>query len=88
MNGVTFTGKCVIGLTYTIEFMIGAHQKAIVLAFMLSESIALILITFWYQFIDRHWFLLQLVLLFAIILGTAYYFFLVPESPKWLYIRQ
>lgn len=39
----------------------------------------------WYQFVDRHWFLLQLILLILLILAAIYYLAFVKESPKWLY---
>ena len=43
------------------------------------------MITFWYQFIDKGWFLLQLIEVIIVALAGLYYAFLVPESPKWLY---
>ena len=53
--------------------------------FLLGHSTFVILITFWYQFIDRGYFILQLINVILIVLGFLYYLFIVPESPKWLY---
>lgn len=43
------------------------------------------MITFWYQFIDRSWFLLAVVMLVIVSLCSLYYVLVVPESPKWFY---
>ena len=45
-----------------------------------------IFMTIWYQFIDKGWFLLQLICVILAVFTCIYYLILVPESPKWLYI--
>ena len=45
-----------------------------------------IFMTIWYQFIDKGWFLLQLICVILAVFDCIYYLILVPESPKWLYI--
>jgi MFS family permease len=45
-----------------------------------------IFMTIWYQFIDKGWFLLQLICVILAVFACIYYLILVPESPKWLYI--
>lgn len=52
---------------------------------LVAESISTILMTIWYQFIDRGWFYLQFLCLVLGLIITLYYALFVPESPKWLY---
>lgn len=83
--GATFAGKVVVGLNYMLEFNRPKWAETIIYLLLVAESVATILMTVWYQFIDRGWFLLQLVCLILAILTTIYYAVFVPESPKWLY---
>lgn len=46
-----------------------------------------VLMTVWYQFVDKGWFLLQLICLILTVVATLYFIIFVPESPKWLYIN-
>lgn len=78
-------GRVFIALTYTLEFTEVRYHYMIVYVFMLSEPIFLIFITLWYQFIDKGWLLLQVILLGLCIFLFLYYIIAVPESPKWLY---
>ena len=48
------------------------------------EPILLIIITFWYQFIDRSWLVLQ-VIAAVITLNTILFLIEFPESPKFRY---
>jgi len=43
------------------------------------------MITFWYQFIDKGWYTLQVIEVIIVALTALYYLIWVPESPKWLY---
>ena len=85
MNGTTMTGRIVIGLSLCIEYLTEESGKDIVFIYLQCHSTYVILITFWYQFIDRGWFLIQLINIIILSLGGLYYLFVVPESPKWLY---
>lgn len=86
--GLAFAGRIIVGISYHIEFNLKENSGYIVTAVLLSEATGTLLITIWYQFIDRGWFLLQLVLLLTGFLVISYYIFLFPESPKWLYANQ
>jgi len=83
--GCTFSGKVVVGLNYMLEFNRPKWTETIVYFQLVAESITTILMTIWYQFIDRGWFMLQLLCLIGAILITVYFIIWVPESPKWLY---
>ena len=49
-----------------------------------TESIGTILLSAWYQFVDRAWLTLHVILFVTSILTTVYVMLFVPESPKWL----
>jgi MFS family permease len=83
--GFTFAGRVVVGLNYTMEYLNVKFHTATVATFLQSMAIGLILITAWYQFIDRGYFLLQLIVVMFAIASLIYFWALVPESPKWLY---
>lgn len=83
--GACFPGRIIIGLTYLIEFFNPDQAKNVVTYFFLSEPIFLILLTAWYQFIDRSWFAIFIITLVCISVAFVWYIFMVPESPKWLY---
>lgn len=83
--GATFSGKVVVGLNYMLEFNRPKWTETIIYLQLVAESVSTILMTVWYQFIDRGWFLLQLICLIAAVLITIYFIICVPESPKWLY---
>ena len=82
--GTTFAGKSVIGFTYLIEFMTLRLISHVVFVQLIVEPIITILITVWYQFIDRGWLVLQ-VIASAITLATIFYLIDFPESPKFKY---
>ena len=56
--GTTFGGKMIVALSYLIEFMTSYFIETIVFIVLIVEPIITILITFWYQFIDRGWLIL------------------------------
>lgn len=75
-------------MNYTLEFNIKRWHEIIITSILISEAMGTITITIWYQFIDRGWFLLQLICLILGVLCLIYLIFVVPESPKWLYIKE
>jgi len=83
--GASFSGKIVVGLNYMLEFNRPKWSDTIIVLLLVTEAVTTITMTIWYQFIDRGWFLLQLVCLILAILTTIYFAIVVPESPKWLY---
>ena len=82
--GTTFAGKSVIGFTYLIEFMTLRLISHVVFVQLIVEPIITILITVWYQFIDRSWLILHLISA-VITLTTIFYLIEFPESPKFKY---
>lgn len=83
--GSTFAGRIIVGLNYVLEFNLPKWHETIVFGLLISEASTTILMTIWYQFVDRGWFLLQLVFLILSVLVTIFFWIVVPESPKWEY---
>ena len=85
--GSCFAGRTIIGLAYILEFNLLRYHEIIVSLFIFCFSLYIILLTAWYQFVDRGYLKIQVILLIAAILTFIYFLFLVPESPKWHYIK-
>lgn len=83
--GSTFAGKCIIGLSYLIEYMTEAFTANVIFIQLIVEPILTIIITMWYQFIDRHWLVLQLISMLITLITLVYLCVWVPESPKFSY---
>lgn len=83
--GGTFAGRIIVGLSYIMEYHLPKWHESIVFGLLISEASTTILITFWYQNIDRGYFGLQLLFLIVAVLVTIFFLIVVPESPKWLY---
>ena len=56
--GSTFAGIAIIGLNYTLEYNLPPYYDQIVFFVMLWENVNCVLMTAWYQFVDRGWFLI------------------------------
>ena len=56
--GACFPGRVLLALSYAIEFMDVKYHYMTTYAFMVSEPFFLVMLTLWYQFIDRGWLLL------------------------------
>ena len=52
-----------------------------------TESLGTIALSAWYQFVDRAWLTLHVIIFVTSIFTTAYTMIFVPESPKWLVSR-
>lgn len=85
--GTCFAGRTIIGLNYVLEYNLIQYTETIVTTFVFFFSIDIILLTAWYQFVDRGWLQVQVILLVAALITFAYFLVLVPESPKWQYIK-
>lgn len=85
--GSCFAGRTIIGLNYLLEFNLIRYHEIIVSLFIFCFSIDIILLTAWYQFVDRGYLKIQIILIVVAILTFIYYVSLVPESPKWHYIK-
>lgn len=85
--GSCFAGRTIIGLNYVLEYNLVQYNEIIVSTFIFFFSIDIILLTAWYQFVDRGYLKIQIILLVVTVLTFFYYLFFVPESPKWYYIK-
>ena len=56
--GTSFSGKMIVGFTYMLEFSVEKYAEIIIFLGLLSESLIVIAMTAWYQFIDRSYLLL------------------------------
>jgi len=83
--GATWGGRVVVGLSWFLELTPPAYHSGVVLFYELSEPVLLIMLTFWYQFIDRSWLNVYIIGFVIVALSLVYMFSWVPESPKWLY---
>ena len=83
--GATWGGRVVVGLSWFLELTPPAYQSLAVLMYEVSEPVLLIMLTFWYQFVDRSWFIVFVIAMVVISLILVYMFVAVPESAKWLY---
>lgn len=48
----------IVGFTYMLEFNVEQYAEIIIFLGLLSESLVIIFITIWYQYIDRSYLLL------------------------------
>lgn len=63
-------------------------EEIIVFIVHITESLGIIGLTAWYQFYDRGWFKIQLILFFVSLIAFLYFLLAVPESPKWYYSKK
>ena len=83
--GFTFAGRVIVGLNYVLEFVVPSWHQSIVFWLLVSECISTILMTAWYQFIERSYLGQQLLCLAFAIITLIYFWIFVPEGPKWQY---
>jgi len=83
--GTCWGGRIIVGMNYVLELNNPEYSKTLVFLFLITEPIILILLTFWYQFIDNSWKLISIITLCLIIVTLLTYWLFVPESAKWLY---
>lgn len=83
--GATFAGRIVVGLGYVLEFLQPKWHASMIYWLLVTECLAIVLLTAWYQFVERSWLTLHIVLLVTSIITMTYFIIAVPESPKWLY---
>lgn len=61
--------------------------ETIIFSLLISMNSCTILITAWYQHIDRSYYGLQLINLVLAVLVALIFWIFVPESPKWLFFK-
>jgi len=83
LMGTTFAGRIIVGMNYINEFQLQKYQEDILFYIVFAINIAVLMMTIWYQFIDRGWFWQNLVLLVITSTSLLYFVIFVPESPKW-----
>jgi hypothetical protein len=83
--GLTAAGRMIVGLSYVLELNIVKIHDKIIFFLLLAETGSIILLTAWYQFVDRSWFLIQFICLVLGVITFLYFWIFVPESTKWQY---
>ena len=82
---MTAAGRMIVGLSYVLELNVVAINDKIIFFLLLTETGSIILLTLWYEFVDRSWFLIQFICLIIGIVTFLYFLIMVPESTKWQY---
>lgn len=83
--GTAFSGQRIVGINYLLEMTLPRTHELIIFLVLALESVSTLVMTAWYQFVDRGWFLLQLICFILACLVSLYFVLVIPESPKWLY---
>ena len=78
----------IVGLNYVLEFVIPSWHQSIIFWLLVSECVSTILITMWYQFVERNYLGQQLVCLAFAVITLVYFWIFVPEGPKWQYTKR
>lgn len=77
-----------MGLNYVLEFVVPSWHQSIVFWLLVSECISTILMTAWYQFVERSYLGQQLLCLAFAVITLVYFWIFVPEGPKWQYTKR
>jgi hypothetical protein len=87
MLGATWPGKRVTGLNYILEFFPQAMQKDYITLFTMADYPSILLISLYYQYVSTDWYHQQLLGLILSVLCVCYCMAMMPESPKYLYMK-
>jgi MFS family permease len=85
--GVSWPGKRIIGLAYILDFYPETYKNTRILWFNLFDYPSILLMSICYQHFDRNWYNQQLTGLILSIICLVYCYLLMPESPKYMYLR-
>lgn len=86
--GFAFPGKNIVGLNYLLEFTpLRLHTKFVTTK-MVCECLILYLMSKGYEQVSRHWLWIQLLGIAGTSIALLASVFIIPESPKFLYIKK
>lgn len=85
--GLSWPGKRIIGLSYILDFYPESYQNTKILWLNLLDYPSILLVSICYQYVNRSWYPQQLVGLILSIVCLVYCYLLIPESPKYMYLR-
>jgi len=86
--GMTWPGKRVTGLNYILEFLPEHLQKQYITVFTLFDYPSILFISLYYQYVNPDWYPMQALGVVLSAICLAYCLVLMPESPKFRYLRQ
>ena len=86
--GFAFPGKAIVGLNYVLEFTPIAYHTKFVTAKMVCECLILYLMSKGFENVSRHWLWIHLFGLGGTLLSFIIAVFIIPESPKFLYLKK
>lgn len=86
--GFAFPGKNIVGLNYLLEFTPMAYHTKFITTKMVCECMILYLMSKGFENVSRHWLWIHLSGLVATLLSLIIAVFIIPESPKFLYLKK
>ena len=86
--GFAFPGKNIVGLNYLLEFTPMANHTKLVTAKMVCETMLLYMMSKGYETVSRHWLWIHLAGLIGTLISFIVAVFIIPESPKFLYLKK
>ena len=86
--GFAFPGKNIVGLNYLLEFTPMANHTKLVTAKMVCETMLLYMMSKGYETVSRHWLWIHLAGLGGTLISFIVAVFIIPESPKFLYLKK
>jgi hypothetical protein len=87
MLGATWPGKRVTGLNYILEFLPQVSQKNYITFFTMLDYPSILIISMYYQYVNVSWYGQQFLGLILSTICVSYCIIMMPESPKFLYMK-
>jgi len=85
--GVTFPGRIIVGMNYAYEFQTSRWKEYVQPLNQLTQGVTLILTAFYFQFISKKVFYLELVHFLFVVFIIAQTLAMFPESPRYNYSK-
>jgi hypothetical protein len=86
--GLAFPGKNIVGLNYLLEFTPIAYHTKFVTSQMVVECMILYMMSKGFENVSRHWLWIHLIGIGATLFSMIISVFIIPESPKFLYLKK